>query len=153
MPSPYLIVGLLSLLYIVARTAQHFSRRAKATRLCGPKSPSYLYGWMKVLENTNDTTTFYEMWSRSFGVVYRLPMAVSTEKVVVMDPKAIVHIFTKDTISYNQPTSLQLTMNHLVGQIRRHRTAVFAPHTSLIKVGPSLLTAEGLDHKRYVFHT
>jgi hypothetical protein len=108
------VVALLVIICTFTISLRRLKRQANTTTLRGPDSPSFFYGWMKALERANDNFALYESWAHDFGLVYRIPMIIGAEKVVVMDPKAIGHIFAKDTFVYNQTGGNRAIFHNLV---------------------------------------
>ena len=113
MPSLWIATGSLLLLVAAANGVKYARRRAKSTRLRGPARASLLYGCAEVVESTEDPAALFEQWSKDYGLVYKLPSPLGKSKVVVMDPKAIAHIFGKDTYGYHQTPMWHLNLTRL----------------------------------------
>lgn len=89
-------------------------RRARYTQLRGPPRRSYIYGYADVLQKAYDQTSVFEEWSKEHGSVFRLPVPLGKSRVVVMDPKAINHIWNNDTYGFQQTPLGRLTISLLV---------------------------------------
>lgn len=89
-------------------------RQSKFTKLRGPPRRSYLYGYTDILHSTFDQGPIFEEWSKEYGLVYQLPSPLAMTKVVVMDPKAIAHIFGNDTYGFRQTPLGRLNLSILV---------------------------------------
>lgn len=96
------VTGACLLFAAVAGIMKCARRRAGATRLRGPPSPSFVYGCAKVVQEADDHALPFEQWANEFGPVYNLPSPMGASVVVVMDPKAIAHIYGRDTYGYHQ---------------------------------------------------
>ena len=114
MPSLWIVTGSLLLLVAAANGVKYARRRAKSTRLRGPARPSLLFGCAKVIENTDEQALLFEQWSKDYGLVYKLPTPLGKSSVVVMDPKAIAHIFGKDTYGYHRTPMSNLSTSRMV---------------------------------------
>ncbi|KLO16841.1 cytochrome P450 [Schizopora paradoxa] len=62
---------------------------------CVPRS-SVLLGSIRDFNRLEDST-LHEDWSREFGTAFRLKMFMNSECLVVMDPRALNHMFTHST--------------------------------------------------------
>ena len=91
--------GVAWLLYTVAKAARSTS---KATKLCGPPSPSWVFGMTRHI--TMDNSEFiYEEWCKKYGVAFEIPTVLGSKRVIISDPKAMTHFFSKDTYGYAHP--------------------------------------------------
>ncbi|KAI6040779.1 cytochrome P450 [Pisolithus marmoratus] len=92
-------IGLVAVL--VLRVAiQATRKKSRKTKLRGPKSPSLLFGVGKEIFKSPDMGAMFEEWSKEYGVAYEIPMMFGQKRTVLCDPKAVAHLFTKDTWSY-----------------------------------------------------
>ncbi|KAI9572414.1 cytochrome P450 [Boletus coccyginus] len=103
-------------------------RQLRTTQLRGPPSESFLYGVGKRILDADDPGAAYEAWAQEYGPVFTIPSTLGSNKIVLCDPKAIAHFFSKDTWTYIQ-TPLS----------RRFSESSF---------GRGLLWAHGEDHRR-----
>ncbi|KAG2137925.1 cytochrome P450 [Suillus clintonianus] len=117
-------VLILASLYLL----QVYHRRQRTTCLRGPQSPSWMWGFSKILLDPAVATELYERWADEYGPVYKIPLVLGESKVILWDPKAIAHFFAKDTWLYNQTP-----FNKIAGQLT---------------VGRGVLWADGEGHKR-----
>jgi hypothetical protein len=90
-----LILGSLYLLRV-------YRRKQRTTRIRGPQSPGWAFGFAKIILDSTTATELYECWAREYGSVYKVPGVLGQSKVVLWDPKAISHFFARDTWLYNQ---------------------------------------------------
>ncbi|KAJ7128475.1 cytochrome P450 [Mycena epipterygia] len=102
--------------------------RPRTTALKGPSSNNFLFGMMPYLMKAPDVGAVYEEWAAEYGSVFSIPSILSSRRLVLTDPKAIIHYFTKETYGYVQTT--QVKRFH-----ERH-------------IGRGLFWAEGDSHKR-----
>ncbi|KAG2139230.1 cytochrome P450, partial [Suillus clintonianus] len=77
-------------------------QRQRTTPLRGPPSPSWLFGFAKTANSTAIIAPLYENWAREYGPVYKVPHVMGQSRVILWDPSAIAHLFSKDTWLYNQ---------------------------------------------------
>ncbi|KAG6876823.1 hypothetical protein C0993_000171 [Termitomyces sp. T159_Od127] len=102
-------------------------RKRRTTRLKGPQSKSYIFGLSRELFELPDIGIVYEEFEKKYGPIFAVPATMGSNAVVLCDPKAIAHFFSKDTFTYQEPAFLRSTF------------ALF---------GPNLLWAEGEMHRR-----
>ncbi|KAF7969717.1 hypothetical protein HWV62_26120 [Athelia sp. TMB] len=75
-----------------------------------------------------DPSPFFEQWAREYGSVFRVPTAMGQNQLVLCDPKAISHLYSKETYGF-----VQTGFNRGFFEIL---------------IGRGLLWAEGDSHKR-----
>lgn len=88
--------------FLLNRYLLHLTRQFKTTPLNGPPNSSFLFGMVGTLAKTFDAGALYESWMKKYGPVYRIHGPLSTQRVVICDPKAINHICNMDTTTYSQ---------------------------------------------------
>ena len=76
-------------------------KRPRTTRLRGP--PSGFFGAEEVLIESPDPATVHEAWYKEYGPAYEIPMVLGERKIILCDPKALVHFFSRDSWSYELP--------------------------------------------------
>ncbi|KIM86964.1 hypothetical protein PILCRDRAFT_815408 [Piloderma croceum F 1598] len=128
-----LLVGL----WLSLKVIRILLRGPKNTQLNGPPSESWIFGFSH-FTNTEDPSVAYEQWAEQYGAVFRIPiaiylsitsrLAIGQTKIIICDPKAIQHIYSKSTYGY---VNSQLRKNEL---------------NSIM--GKGILLAEGDIHKR-----
>ena len=77
-------------------------RQLRTTQLRGPPSESFLYGVGKRILDADDSGSLYEAWAQEYGPVYAVPSTLGSERVVLCDPKAIAHFYSRETWTYIQ---------------------------------------------------
>ncbi|KAK1219444.1 hypothetical protein PQX77_017816 [Marasmius sp. AFHP31] len=90
-------------IFLVHRIVKHYrsrSNRGNATPLGGPPSNSRIFGLTKELRTSEDVGKMYEDWAVEYGSVYKIPTILGREKIMILDPKAISHFYSKETIVY-----------------------------------------------------
>jgi hypothetical protein len=81
----------------------NFRRKSRVLlKLPGPPSPSLLFGVVPYLFKSVDERPIFERWREEYGPVFELPVLFGNREVVLMDPKAITTLFTRDTTVYRQ---------------------------------------------------
>ena len=84
-------------------------RQLRTTQLRGPPSESFLYGVGKRILEDEDSGAVYEAWAKEYGPAYEVPSTLGTKRIVLCDPKAIAHFYSKDTWTYVQTPSVKHT--------------------------------------------
>ncbi|KAK1220157.1 hypothetical protein PQX77_017096 [Marasmius sp. AFHP31] len=90
-------------IFIVHRIIKHYrsrSNRGNVTPLDGPSSKNKIFGLTKELQTSEDVGKLYEDWATEYGSVYKVPTSLGTEKIMLLDPKAISHFYSKETFVY-----------------------------------------------------
>ncbi|KAG1836274.1 cytochrome P450, partial [Suillus subalutaceus] len=107
---------------------QVYRQKQRTTRIRGPQSPGWVFGFAKILLDSTATTELYERWAREYGPVCKVPDIFGQSKVILWDPKAISHFFARDTWLYNQPPFNKIALQTAIGR--------------------GMLWADGESHKR-----
>ncbi|KAG2039475.1 cytochrome P450 [Suillus americanus] len=74
--------------------------RLKTTQLRGPPRTSFIYGVSHDLASSHDSSEMYERWATEYGVAYMIPSILGQTTIVLCDPRAIAHLYARDTWSY-----------------------------------------------------
>ncbi|KAG8214360.1 hypothetical protein J3R82DRAFT_9349 [Butyriboletus roseoflavus] len=91
-------------------------RQVHTTQLRGPPSESSLYGVNKRILDAENSGAIYEAWAVEYGSVYAIPSTLGKKKIILNDPKAIAHFYSKDTWTYTQtPGSRKVLANMVRG--------------------------------------
>ena len=77
-------------------------RRPRTTKLRGPPSKDFVFGLSKELFNSSDFGGMYRDWEKDYGPVYEIPSTLGSTILVLQDPRAIAHLYSKDTWAYHQ---------------------------------------------------
>src|ERR1700733_2749054 len=101
----YLSLGTITsaLALLVAIRIYQSRRRLRTPQLQGPRSQGFLFGITKKVFPSSDIGFVYQDWERTYGPVYEIPASFGSRHVVLSDPNAIAHFFSKDTTTYHQP--------------------------------------------------
>lgn len=75
-------------------------RSSRLPRLKGPSSNSFFFGRIREVLLSKDRAALYEHWAEDHGVVYQIPAPLGGRRVILCDPKAIVHLHSKDSFTY-----------------------------------------------------
>ncbi|KAJ7705134.1 cytochrome P450 [Mycena metata] len=118
---------LLASAYALYTVVGHF-RRHHSTALKGPSSNNFLVGVMPQLMQSSDTGAIYEEWATIYGSVFAIPSIFGSKNIVLTDPKAIAHFYSKDTYGYIQAPHFKRLFGRFIGR--------------------GLFWAEGDSHKR-----
>ncbi|KAG2066339.1 cytochrome P450 [Suillus decipiens] len=75
----------------------------------GSPGTSFIYGVSHDLPSSQDSSAMYERWATEHGVAYMIPSDLGQTIVVLFDPKAIAHFYTRGTWTFAQtPLSLAI---------------------------------------------
>ena len=97
----WMIASILPLLIIIP--IYRSLRTFRTPRLQGPRSESFILGIAKKIFPSANLALIYQDWERMYGPVYEIPLGFGFTHVVLNDPKALTHLFSKDTTTYHQP--------------------------------------------------
>jgi len=86
----------------------------RTTQLRGPPSESFLYGVGKRILNADDAGAEYEAWAQEYGPVFTVPSTLGSNSIVLCDPKAIAHFYSKETWTYIQTPLIKTIFEHSV---------------------------------------
>lgn len=81
-------------------------RSVKLSNVGGPPSVSWLHGATEEIY-ANGSAAMHEKWEKIYGPVYSVPAALGSSWIVVLDTKALSHIFSKDASTYVQPAFMK----------------------------------------------
>ena len=87
--------------------------RTKTTKLRGPTGSSWLYGVTRDIHD-GDSGALHESWSEQYGNAFQVPIALGSRRIVLFDPKAIAHFYSKETFGYIQNTFTKKAIANLV---------------------------------------
>ena len=80
---------------------KHFAR-SKTTQLNGPDNPSILFGLYRRINESQDPSALYEEWALKYGPAFRIPGGFGSSRIVICDPRANAHFYSKETFGYVQ---------------------------------------------------
>jgi hypothetical protein len=140
----YISVLVLASLYLL----QVYCRRQRATRIRGPQSPGWVFGFAKIVLDSTVTTELYERWAREYGPVYKVPGILGQSKVILWDPKAISHFFARDTWLYNQTQFNKSVVRTTVCHFTILYSYGVRARLCDRQIGRGVLWADGESHKR-----
>lgn len=103
----FLAVFAASKLYSIARM------RVMTSRLPGPPSASIFLGASPIIYERGTAVTFEE-WGGLYGQVFEVPLALGSREIVIMDPKAIAHVLSKDAHGYVHPPDMKRSIASFV---------------------------------------
>jgi hypothetical protein len=89
-------------------------RRSRNTLLLGPTTPSWLLGHKKTFDAAPDFTSVHSTWFEQYGSAFLLQMPLGTQHIMVGDPRALAHIYARDTYGYVQGTLLKILLERMV---------------------------------------
>ncbi|KIN94393.1 hypothetical protein M404DRAFT_1008378 [Pisolithus tinctorius Marx 270] len=101
--------------------------KLKATRLRGPPRTSLIFGLSKDLFHAEDAGVMYEAWANEYGAAYEVPTVLGGSKIMLCDPRALAHFYSKETWTYAHTDFERLFIRKSFGRV--------------------ILCAQGEDHK------
>lgn len=106
-----LLVGL----WLLSKGVRILRRRAKSTPLKGPPSKSLIFGNSHFLmgQKDHDPSPVYEEWAEKYGAVFSTPITLGRTKVMLCDPKAIQHLYSKETYGYVKSPMNKILINNM----------------------------------------
>ncbi|KAG1882721.1 cytochrome P450 [Suillus subluteus] len=122
------VAGSFVALWALVKVLRALRWRLKTTQLHGPPRTSFIYGVSHDLVASQDSGGMYERWATEYGVAYMIPSVLGQTRIVLCDPRAIVHFYARETWTYVQ-TPLSLTLLEAT-------------------IGRGLLWSQGEAHKR-----
>lgn len=90
------------------------SQRHTTTPLKGPANPSLLFGYYRHINEAEDPGTIYDEWAAEYGPAFRVPGGFGSSRVVICDPKANAHFYSKETFGYIQTKLSRVFIENLV---------------------------------------
>jgi hypothetical protein len=117
----------------------------QTTPLRGPSRKSLIFGVSREVNLAEDPAILYEQWANEYGPAYWVPRAFGNYKIMLMDPKAIAHFYSKETLGYVQTKPSKMFIEALVSKLGYGCAFLLM---SYVKFGRGLLTAEGESHRR-----
>ena len=110
---PFAVVWLL---FVVLK--KQFARN-KTTPLNGPDNPSILFGLYRRINESEDPGALYEEWALKYGPAFRVPGGFGSSRILICDPRANAHFYSKETFGYVQTKLSRVFIENLVGISRR----------------------------------
>ncbi|KAJ6562400.1 hypothetical protein B0H19DRAFT_1259975 [Mycena capillaripes] len=98
-----------------AIAAYRIVKYARAVRLQGPPSPSFVFGHTKQILESRNPAELYDRWAQTYGSVYQIRGPLGTVRLVVCDPRALSHMLALDSRKYSHPPLAQLQITSLTG--------------------------------------
>jgi hypothetical protein len=100
--------------FLLAKLGVARSRGIQTTSLRGPASKSFLFGMYSYLSFSEDSAAIYEQWANEYGPVYKVPGGFGSHKIMIVDPKANAHFYSKETFGYVQTGLSRVFIENLV---------------------------------------
>lgn len=113
-----LIFVSLSLIFI---TVIYRSRRPKTTPLNGPRNTSFIFGFYRYIQEQDNPGLVYETWAEEYGPAYLVSGPFGSKRVVICDPKANAHFYSRETYGYVQTKLSRVFIENLVCRDRSYR--------------------------------
>ncbi|KAJ7243084.1 cytochrome P450 [Mycena rebaudengoi] len=111
---PTLLLLLLPL--AVWLTARSLRRGSTTTQLNGPPSQSLIWGLSDYSHKSPDISVDLEDWAKRYGPAYELPAEFGRKKIIITDPKAVVHFYSSERTTYVRPEDSRLFIGKMFGR-------------------------------------
>ena len=133
------VIGALRVVYLANR------KRPGTTRLKGPSCG--FFGAEKVIHESPNPTAVYEAWCKEYGVAYEIPLVLGERSIVLCDPKAVAHVFGRDSWSYALTEADKVIIARSVRVSSMYRIFLHRKASRLEKVlcGPMARFTKGID--------
>ena len=105
--------------WVVVKLIQSVRMCVKTTKLNGPPSTSLIFGVTRDLFK-GDSGLLHEEWAKEYGTVYQIPTPFGGQTIVLTDPRAIAHFYSKETFTYVQSTFSKSITESVVSWIAQH---------------------------------
>ncbi|KAJ7476918.1 cytochrome P450 [Mycena galericulata] len=109
-------VLILLALFLATKLFAYARNRSHSTKLRGPPSTSRLFGLSRDLIEAPDASAMYEEWATRYGPVYEVPTAFGGKKIILTDPKALVHFYQSERSVYVRGESDRLFVGKIFGR-------------------------------------
>ena len=116
---PYLTISLLfpaSWLFYFALGKIVAAITDKITALNGPTNPSFLFGLHRHINEAEDPDALFEDWASQYGPAFKIPGGFGSSQIVICDPRANAHFYSKETFGYVQTKVSRIFIENLVGR-------------------------------------
>jgi len=94
---------------------------------------------------SNDDGSQFERWANEYGSVFKVTTGLGRSSVMLCDPKAVVHFYSKDDFIYSRLPFSKTIFQNLVSKIA---TAMSVSNV-ILQLGGNMLSAEFEDHRRW----
>jgi hypothetical protein len=105
-----LLVGV----WLLSKGVRILRRGTKTTPLKGPATKSSVFGVSRFLREHKDSSLVYEEWAEQYGAVFRTPIGLGGTQVILCDPKAMQHFYSKETYAYVHNATHKILLHNLV---------------------------------------
>lgn len=87
--------------------------RARTTLLRGPPAKNWFFGVSKqVLDG--DAAKMFEDWTKEYGPVFQIPRPLGARQIVLTDPKAVAHFYSKESTTYMKSEFIKAIITSVV---------------------------------------
>lgn len=108
------VVLFLALTWSVHIMRGQLRRSRYDTPLRGPLRNNFIFGHSKEILDTLEPGVLYERWEKEYGSAYRIPSLFGRYRVILCDPRAIAHFFSRETYGYVQIPAVKKFIEDLV---------------------------------------
>ena len=122
--NPIVMIAIGISVALVFLTGYRSYRRPRTTKLRGPPSNDFIFGANKELFNSSDLGGMYRDWEKTYGQVYQIPSTICSTIIVLQDPGAVTHLYSKDTSIYHQFGLSKAIFRNLVRFSRTRKVAL-----------------------------
>ena len=105
---------LLGVIFIVLGGKFQMYFKDSTTLLKGPVNPSFLFGFYRQINEAEDPGIIYDEWAAEYGPAFHVPGGFGSSRIVICDPKANAHFYSKETFGYIQTKLSRVFIENLV---------------------------------------
>ena len=66
---------------------------------------------------SSDPASFYTQWSQDIGLAFSVKGAMGKKKVVLLDPAAVAHFYSKETVIYRLNEMSKTAIANIVSSV------------------------------------
>lgn len=110
-------VAAVGIVFRLLKFATASLRGVRTTSLRGPASKSILFGVNHYLNFSPDSAAVYEQWANEYGPAFKVPGGFGSYKIMILDPKANAHFYSKETFGYVQTELSRVFIENLVSDL------------------------------------
>ncbi|KAF7331057.1 Cytochrome P450 [Mycena venus] len=93
-------------------------RELKTIQLRGPPPTSRILGLSGDILQSPDISLAYEDWAAQYGPVFEVPLAFGRKKIVLTDPKALIHFYNSERSVYTKAKNDRIFIGRIVNSLR-----------------------------------
>ena len=93
-------VALVIALLLIGLVFKRSLSKQESLPLDGPPRKNKIFGYQQELMDAANPGRLHEEWAAEYGPVYKVPTMFGSERMVILDPKAVTQFYSKETTVY-----------------------------------------------------